>query len=340
MAVLVEAISVIVRRDAIDARFCGGWREFLEAIPNRTFCADGELVRVGFMSPPDVEGFVRRLESGGLTFVRNGKAIDIAVVDQMCGPTVPAEWLEFARLPLGDTGGEVAACWLYEGPRFAGGPHMPAREMTIATPDGWTYEGSLSADFKFVGNAEMDEKLKFLRHEEGTDVYLDLSTGKEVYVGRTQSLTLKPDAGLELPIVASSVPTPHTTGSQVRKMTSRSTATSIDEYIAECPPETQQVLEELRALIKASAPGATETISYAIPTFDLNGKHLVHFAGYAKHIGFYPTGSGIQAFEKELEPYKRSKGSVQLPLGRPLPADLIRRIVEFRVEETTHKGSK
>ena len=123
-------------------------------------------------------------------------------------------------------------------------------------------------------------------------------------------------------------------------MANRSTAASIDEYIAEFPPETQKVLEEVRALIKTSAPGATETISYAIPTFDLNGRHLVHFAGYAKHIGFYPIPSGMEAFEEELKPYKQGKGSVQFPLNRPMPTDLIRRIVEFRVEENTRKTSK
>jgi uncharacterized protein YdhG (YjbR/CyaY superfamily) len=120
----------------------------------------------------------------------------------------------------------------------------------------------------------------------------------------------------------------------------RSTARSIDEYIAEFPPETQKVLEELRALIKATAPDATETISYAIPTFDLNGKHLVHFGGYKKHIGFYPTSAGTEAFQEELQPYKRSKGTVQFPLDQPMPTDLIRRIVEFRIAETTGKASK
>jgi uncharacterized protein YdhG (YjbR/CyaY superfamily) len=121
-------------------------------------------------------------------------------------------------------------------------------------------------------------------------------------------------------------------------MANRSTAGSIDEYIAEFPSETQKVLEELRALITVSAPDATETISYAIPTFDLNG-HLVHFAGYERHVGFYPTGSGVEAFKEELKPYKGGKGSVQFLLGRPLPTDLIRRIVEFRVEENTGKAS-
>jgi uncharacterized protein YdhG (YjbR/CyaY superfamily) len=340
MAVLVEAISVIVRRDAINARFSGGWGEFLSTIPNHTFCADEDLARVGFMTPLDVEGFVRRLERGGLTFVRRGKAIDMAVVDQVRGPTVPAKWLEFAHLPLGDAGAEGAACWLYEGPRVAAGVHMPAGGMTLVTPQGWTYEDSLSAGFQFVATEEMDERIKFLRHEEGMDVYLDLSTGKEVTVGRAQSLALKPDAGLELPIVASSAPISHTTERQAHRMTNRSTAYSIDEYIAEFPPEMQKVLEELRALIRAAAPGATEKISYAIPTFDLNGRHLVHFAGYAKHIGFYPTGSGVDAFKEELKPYKSAKGSVQFPLGQPLPTDLIRRIVEFRVEETAGKASK
>jgi uncharacterized protein YdhG (YjbR/CyaY superfamily) len=114
-------------------------------------------------------------------------------------------------------------------------------------------------------------------------------------------------------------------------MLKRSTATSIDAYIAEFPAETQTVLEEMRALVKRSAPDATESISYAIPTFDLNGRHLVHFAGYERHIGFYPTSSGIEAFEEELTPYKSGRGSVQFPLAQPLPAGLIRRIVEFRV---------
>ena len=121
-------------------------------------------------------------------------------------------------------------------------------------------------------------------------------------------------------------------------MATRSTASSIDEYIAGFPPETRKMLKELRALIRASAPDATETISYAIPTFDLNG-HLVHFAGYKQHIGFYPTGRGVEAFKEELKPYKGGKGSVQFPFGRPLPTGLIRRIVEYRVAENIGKVS-
>ena len=124
-------------------------------------------------------------------------------------------------------------------------------------------------------------------------------------------------------------------------MSNRSTANSIDEYIAEFPPETQELLQEFRALIRAAAPDATETISYAIPTFDLNGRHLVHFAGFKKHIGFYPVPGGYEdAFSEELKAYKRGKGSVQFPLGQPMPWDLIRRIVEFRVQENRGQASK
>ena len=120
----------------------------------------------------------------------------------------------------------------------------------------------------------------------------------------------------------------------------RTTAATIDEYIAGFPPETQAVLGEMRALISAAAPDATETISYAIPTFDLNGRHLVHFAGYAKHVGFYPIPSAMTAFAEELAPYKSGKGSAQFPLGEPLPVDLIRRIVEFRVAENLKKTAR
>jgi len=121
-------------------------------------------------------------------------------------------------------------------------------------------------------------------------------------------------------------------------MTPRSTAASVDEYISGFPAETQTLLNEMRALIRACAPDATETMSYAIPTFDLNGRHLVHFAGYEHHIGLYPTSSGIAAFEAELTPYKSARGSVQFPLDEPLPADLIRRMVVFRLEEETDRA--
>ena len=115
--------------------------------------------------------------------------------------------------------------------------------------------------------------------------------------------------------------------------TNRSQATTIDAYIAEFPAEVQERLRKVRALIAEVAPGATETISYAIPTFDLNGRHLIHFAAFSKHIGLYPGDSGIRAFEAELDGYKHARGSVQFPLDKPLPLDLIKRITEFRLGE-------
>lgn len=113
----------------------------------------------------------------------------------------------------------------------------------------------------------------------------------------------------------------------------RPTAKNIDDYIREFPQDTAAVLERVRSIIREEAPGATETISYAIPTFDLAGKHLLHFAGYGGHVGLYPTPSGMAAFDEELRTFQHGKGSVRFPLGEQLPEDLIRRIVRFRVQQ-------
>jgi uncharacterized protein YdhG (YjbR/CyaY superfamily) len=121
-------------------------------------------------------------------------------------------------------------------------------------------------------------------------------------------------------------------------MSPRSSARTIDECIAEAPSQAREAMAQMRALIRAAAPEATETIAYAIPTFDLDGKHLVHFAGCARHIGLYPLPAAIRAFAGELRQYKHARGSIQFPLGEPLPADLIRRIVEFRVRERRGEG--
>lgn len=117
-------------------------------------------------------------------------------------------------------------------------------------------------------------------------------------------------------------------------------ANTIDEYIEQFPEPTQAALRQMRALIRDAAPEATESISYGIPTFDLNGRHLVHFGGFTKHIGFYPIPSAMVAFADELAPYRQGKGSAQFPLSEPLPVDLIRRIVEFRVGENLRRGKK
>ena len=119
--------------------------------------------------------------------------------------------------------------------------------------------------------------------------------------------------------------------------TGASNSASIDAYIATFPPEVQALLQQMRQTIQKAAPKATEAISYQIPTFKLHG-NLVHFAGFKKHIGFYPGAAGIAAFQDELAGYKSAKGSVQFPLDQPLPLALVTKIVKFRVKQNLEKA--
>lgn len=112
---------------------------------------------------------------------------------------------------------------------------------------------------------------------------------------------------------------------------------TIDEYIQSFPEDIQKQLQELRSAVKNSAPVAEEKISYQMPAFFQKGI-LVYFAANKKHIGFYPTLSPMKAFEKELKIYKTTKGSIHFPLDKPLPIDLIKRIVKFRVNENLEKA--
>lgn len=113
---------------------------------------------------------------------------------------------------------------------------------------------------------------------------------------------------------------------------------TVDEYMADFPEETQATMQQIRGIIKEIAPKAEEGISYGMPAYKLNGKPLVYFAGYKSHIGFYATPTGHAEFADELSRYKQGKGSVQFPLTEPMPFDLIKRIVEFRVEESLTKA--
>ena len=117
-------------------------------------------------------------------------------------------------------------------------------------------------------------------------------------------------------------------------------ADTIDEYIAGFPSDTQKVMQQIRTVIKNVVPDAEETISYAIPTFRLNGKYLVYFAGFKKHIGFYPAPVGIEEFKDQLSGFKTGKGSVQFPLNNPMPLDLIKSIVKFRKNSLLNKQKK
>ena len=115
-------------------------------------------------------------------------------------------------------------------------------------------------------------------------------------------------------------------------------ATTINEYIAGFPRETQKVLKQIRSTIKKAVPAAAvEVISYGIPSFKLNGKGLIYYAAFKKHIGLYPAPKSHEAFKKELAAYKGGKGTVQFPLDQPMPLTLITRIVKFKVKENLQR---
>lgn len=173
MAVLIEAISVVFRKKAIEETFPGGWTAFLGEAPNRTLFSDGDIGCIGFMHPDDVGKYVFYLESFGLDFDIGGQTKDIAVVDQIRGFAIPSPWLSFGE--LAKDGNNVKVCWLSStDPNF------------IFTRRGWEFEGSLSQKAGFVASEDVEKKLRFLRNENGLDVYLDLETGKEVYLGRPE----------------------------------------------------------------------------------------------------------------------------------------------------------
>jgi hypothetical protein len=173
VAVLIEATSVVVREADIVGRVPGGWETYEAIAPNQTLCADSELARIGLMSPQDVEAFIKKLETFGLTFLLEGKSVDIAVVDQIRGPTTECDWLKFGKCEIAP-GQRVAACRL-----------VRSQVPDFITPPGWKFAGSLSSTFTFVPGDGPGPGMKFLRHENNVDVYLDLLTGKEAFVGRT-----------------------------------------------------------------------------------------------------------------------------------------------------------
>jgi uncharacterized protein YdhG (YjbR/CyaY superfamily) len=112
----------------------------------------------------------------------------------------------------------------------------------------------------------------------------------------------------------------------------------IDQYIAAFPKDTQILLEQLRAIIKKTVPDAEEVISYHMPAYKYHGM-LVYFAAYKYHIGFYPMASGIETFRKEISGFKNAKGSVQFPLDKPLPLQLITKMITFRAKENVQKAA-
>lgn len=172
MAVLVEGVSVIVRRLDIDAKYPRGWAGYVDDCPNTTLCADAHLARVGFMAPADAQLFIGRLGDQGFVVGPNPVGCEVAVVDHVGGTLQSADWLQVGGVRV--DGHDVCAC------RLAGD-----ESTLMITPDGWSWDKSLYRGAVQLREPETAGRWRFLRFENGLDVFLDLETGKEKFVGRT-----------------------------------------------------------------------------------------------------------------------------------------------------------
>jgi len=192
MSVLVEVISVIIRNVTLEEKYPGGVEGYRRDCPNATFYTDGAITRVGFMSREDVQQHIEPLKSLGLVFHRDGQAIDIAVVDMVTGPTTSCEWLRIT----------------HHEPGFVAASLIGAPETPLATRPGWDFEHSMSKNAHLSSARDFETRFRFLRHKGALEVYLDITTGKEVFVGRTSGGEDQPAAagielGPDLPSVAS-----------------------------------------------------------------------------------------------------------------------------------------
>lgn len=170
MPVLLDGTSVVVRLDAISERYPGFWPRFVDELPNRTLCCDGDLARVGFMDTRDATAFVASLVERGLIAERNGKAVDCAIVERDAGPTIPCPWLE--RNVVQFQGGPITVCRLVTG-----------ASTRIAVPDGWNHDARLF----LIPASEAAERMEYLRSEGMVDVYRDRATNEVYYTGRTSN---------------------------------------------------------------------------------------------------------------------------------------------------------
>lgn len=174
MAVLIEAISVIVRRDTIEEKYPGGLDQYIKDCPNRSLCMDGEIVRVGFMTPKDTYAFTENLELFGFRCVTDEQFDEIAVADHIGGFALPVEWLQLLDLKIFEGNQKFMVCKI-KGSAIG----------DVAFPVGWNYETSLSKHSLSGDTESMESRLIFLRHEKGGDFYLDILTNEEMFIERT-----------------------------------------------------------------------------------------------------------------------------------------------------------
>ena len=171
MAVLVEAKSVVIRRETIAEKYPGGLDQYIEDCPNRTLCMDDTIVRVGFMSPIDVDAFIGNLEELGFRLIEDNEFAEIAVVDQFNGIVLPCDWLEYMKLVIFEGDIRVSIC-----------KSKGASVGDVALPRGWNYETSLSKRTIPMNSETLEDRLIFLRRKGCVDFYLDVITGKEVFI--------------------------------------------------------------------------------------------------------------------------------------------------------------
>jgi hypothetical protein len=175
MSVLIEGISLILRRTEVDVRFPGGTAALFDAFEDAAVCADRHLIRLGFLDGERVDDVLTALEGHGFRIAEDNRFLDLAVVDQVLGLSLPCDWLEFDSAP-----GEPAYCWMKGEARGA-----------LVVPANWRYEHSLSRRFGRAASAPSEERYRWLRSEEGIEVYRDAESGQEVFfaVGDQRSET-------------------------------------------------------------------------------------------------------------------------------------------------------
>lgn len=189
MALLIEAICVVIRCDAIKRKFAGGFDGFMRTLPNETLCVDESLARIAFMAPREASGYIAHLERSGLRLVKEDKSFDIVIVDQTMGPTSECDWLEFARVPYkgedGETVGTIATV-TYKG---LPGQHRGQNETQagtepspLVTHPNWKFAGSLSEKCVTVPQGQVTDRMKYLRSEGSMSIFLDTQSGEEVAI--------------------------------------------------------------------------------------------------------------------------------------------------------------
>jgi hypothetical protein len=172
---LIEALSVVIRCEAIVKNFSGGVDGLMAALPNKTLCSDGELACVNFMVPADVQVYVEYLTGKGLIFKQSDKSIEIVVVDQQRGMTTLCEWADFGETDWNNNPDQpISVCCA-----------KPTKLNKVVVPEGWNYENSLSANYKYFDGGQIPEDLKLVRSENGVDILIDEKTGQEFYVRRS-----------------------------------------------------------------------------------------------------------------------------------------------------------